>query len=430
MSACGASRRCTASTGSGYSVSDVGHYLLWHISELDLYVGMIGFAALFAMWFAPRAISPAARAFVAATLPVTVLLVAEVAVFASRQSFRIEERNDFYIAPLAMIAMVGLLAQDVVPTSRRVRIVAATIAGGLLPWWWLQDQGISFGALRFLALAIGLALAVAFVLVPRRFALVFPALACVYFVFASAAVENGRHGIHRASAGALFAGIRVTHPDWIYRKVGHGANVSFLWHYAGETRPLWNNEFFNRSVRTVYTLDGPDPADGGLPETPVFERRDGTLATAAGAAPHVRYVVSYVDVAGKVLARDSQIGLALYRVDGPLVILTRITGVYPDTWGGRVVTYHRNRCTGGTLSMRLGTDEHLFTSDQTLTVTERGRVVRTITIAPTDLPTVKIPLRPANGMCAVRFTAAKVRVPGPDDQRRLAAHYYSFDFSK
>lgn len=441
-----------AATGSGYSVADVGHYLLWHVAELDLYVGVIGFAALLAMWFAPRGLSPAARAFVAATLPVAALLVAEVAVFASRQSFRIEERNDFYLAPLAVIAMMGLLARDVVPSSRRVRVAAAVVAGvlpvaipfarfvttsaisdtlGLLPWWWLQDQGIHFGALRFVALGVGLAVGAAFVLVPRRYAAVFPALALVYFVLASAVVENGRHGIHQASAGALFAGIRKTHPDWIDRTVGRSADVAFLWHYAGETRPLWNNEFFNRSVGTVYTVDGPDPADGGLPETPVFARSDGELATVSGAVPHVRYAVSYVDIAGTPLARDSQIGLTLYRVDGPLVILTSIKGIYPDTWGGRAVTYRRFSCTGGTLSVRLGTDEHLFTGDQTVSATESGHVVRTIDIAPTEQPTLRVPLHPdAHATCTVRFTAAKLRVPGSGDQRRLGAHYYSFDYRK
>jgi hypothetical protein len=441
-----------AATGKGYSAADVGRYLLWHIAELDLYLGVIGLAALLAIWLAPRGLDPAARAFAAMSLPVLVLLVAEVAVFASRESFRIEERNDFYVAPLALIATLGLLRSDVVPSSRRVRVAAGLVAGalpvavpfarfvntsaisdtlGLLPWWWLQDQGIHFGPLRFVALAVGLVVGVAFVGVPSRYAAVFPVLVLVYFVLSSAVAENGRHGIRQASAGALFAGIRAAHPDWIDRAVGHDADVSFFWHYTGETRPLWNNEFFNRSVHTVYTLDGPDPADGGLPETPVRDRSNGELVSAGGAAPLVRYAVSYVDIAGRPLARDAQIGLTLYRVDGPLVILTRIVGLYPDTWAGRTVTYRRLRCTGGTLSVRVGTDEHLFDTDQTVTATELGRVVRTIRIAPAEQPTIAVPLHSdASNTCSVRFTAATLRVPGDGDRRALGAHYYSFDFAR
>jgi hypothetical protein len=440
-----------AATGAGYSASEVGRYLLWHIAELDLYLGVIGPAALFAIWLAPRALDPAARAFAAMSLPVVVLLVAEVAVFASRESFRIEERNDFYVAPLAVIATLGLLRGDAVSSSLRVRVAAGLAAGvlpvavpfarfvntsaisdtlGLLPWWWLQDQGIHFGPLRFVALGAGLAVAAAFVAVPRRYAAVFPVLLLVYFVLSSAVAENGRHGIRQASAGALFAGIRAAHPDWIDRAVGHDADVSFFWHYTGETRPLWNNEFFNRSVHTVYTLDGPDPADGGLPETPVRDLRSGELVTAGGVAPLVRYAVSYVDIAGTPLARDAQIGLTLYRVNGPMVILTRIVGLYPDTWAGRTVVYRRLRCTGGTLSVRLGTDEHLFDTDQTVTVTELGRVVRTIHVPPAEQPTVVFPLHPAaNETCTVRFTAATLRVPGKGDPRRLGVHYYSFDYA-
>jgi hypothetical protein len=356
------------------------------------------------------------------------------------------------VTPLALIAMLGLLTRDAAVSSRRVRVAAAVVAGvlpvavpfarfvdtpavsdtlGLLPWWWLQDQGIHFGPLRLVALAVGLAVGAAFVLVPRRAAVVFPALACVYFVLSSAVVENGRHGIRQASAGALFAGIRTAHPDWLDRNVGRGADVSFIWHYTGETRPLWNNEFFNRSVHTVYTVDGPDAADGGLPETPVRERGDGTLVTATLTVPRVRYAVSYVDIAGTPLARDPQIGLALYRVDGPMVILTRVRGVDPDTWAGRTVTYRRVRCTGGTLSVRLGTDEHLFDRDQTVTAREGGTVVGAQRIAPAEQPTLRVPLRPdSTGTCTVRFTAALTRVPGAGDARRLGAHYYSFDYAR
>ena len=57
--------------------------------------------------------------------------------------------------------------------------------------------------------------------------------------------------------------------------------------------------------------------------------------------------------------------------------------------------------------------------------------IRTIRIAPTDQPTLRVPLHPdAHKTCTVRFTAAKLRVPGSGDERRLGAHYYSFDYSK
>ncbi|HEX4680177.1 MAG TPA: hypothetical protein VH210_13340, partial [Gaiellaceae bacterium] len=132
---------------------------------------------------------------------------------------------------------------------------------------------------------------------------------------------------------------------------------------------------------------------------------------------------------------DSAIGLALYRVDGPLVILTRVTGVYPDAWGRRSVVYRRLQCVAGTLSVRLGTDSQLFAGDQLVTAHEGGRVVKRIRVGPTEQPNLRVPLRPnAAGICTVTFRAAAVRVPArvfraSEDTRRLAVHYYAFEYA-
>jgi hypothetical protein len=446
-----------AATDRGFSISNAAHYLLWHAAELDLALAVVGVAALIAMWLSPRSTFAPARAFSAATLSITVLTVVEVAAFASMQSLRIEERNDFYVAPFAIIALLGLASrEDVVPRQPRVLAAAALIAGilpvavpfarfvnpsavsdtfGLLPWWWIQDRGIHFGPLRLVALGVGL-VAASLIFLPRRFAPAAVVLVGVYFVLASAIVENGRHGVRLASAGGLFAGIRKSHPDWIDRTVGRDADVSFLWHYAGETRPLWMNEFFNRSVQTVYTIDGPDPADGGLPETPVHERADGELATSTGKVPRVRYAASYTDIAGRSLTRDPGIGLTLYRVNGPLVVLTRVRGLYPnDTWAGRKVMYRRLRCTGGQISVRLGTDAQLFDGDQVVTATVHGKEVGSISVPPSEQVILGVPLVPDSAhRCEVTFTAKTLRIParlqpGNEDRRPLGAHFYTFDYS-
>jgi hypothetical protein len=66
-----------------------------------------------------------------------------------------------------------------------------------------------------------------------------------------------------------------------------------------------------------------------------------------------------------------------------------------------------------------------------VSATESGHVVRTIHIAPAEQPTLRVPLHPdAHVTCTVRFTATQLRVPGPGDQRRLGAQYYSFDYTK
>ncbi len=168
----------------------------------------------------------------------------------------------------------------------------------------------------------------------------------------------------------------------------------------------------------------------------MHELPDGRLATTTGSAPRVRYAVAYTDIAGARLARDPGVGLALYRVNGPIVILTRVRGLYPnDPWSGRQVTYRRLRCSGGQLSVRLGTDSHLFAQNQVVTATESGHVVGSIQISPTDQPTLGVPLDPdPHGACTVVFTASTLRIParvqsGSTDTRKLGAHYFSFDYT-
>jgi hypothetical protein len=445
-----------AATSVPYSARSVLHYLLWHVAELDLYVGVIPFAALLALWLAPRAASPAARAFAAATFPVTLFLLVEVALFASTQSERIEERNTFYLAPFALVALVGLAERDVVPRAWRALVPAALAAGALpaaipfsrfvnpsavsdtfalLPWWWVQDRGIHFDTLRLVALGAGLAAAALFVLVPRRFALVLPLLVAAYFGLTTAVVQNGRHGIRQAAVGKLWAGIKVAHPDWVDRAVGRAADVTQIW--AGvDVESVWENEFFNRSIRRVVHVG--DHPDDVLPATEVRERSDGVLVRADGSPLRVRYalVPSAPTVAGRTVASDQGTGLRLVRVDGPVVVLTKVSGLYPgDVWSRRRVTYTHRRCGGGYVSVVLQEDQSLFTTDQVVTATAGGKVVGQIRVPPDGEPhRFLVPLASAPGrLCTASFTVAKLRVPaqvepGSSDTRPLGIRFLSFDY--
>lgn len=445
-----------AATSVPYSAGSVLHYLLWHVAELDLYVGVIPFAALLALWLAPRVASPGARAFAAASLPVTVFLVVEVALFASTQSERIEERNMFYLAPLALIALVGLSAGDVVPRVWRAVVPAALAAGALpaaipfsrfvnpsalsdtfalIPWWWVQDRGIHFDTLRLVALGVGLAAAVVFALLPRKLTLVLPVLVAAYFGVTTAVVQNGRHGIRQAAVGKLWAGIKAAHPDWVDRAVGRDADVTQLWG-AGPVETVWENGFFNRSIRRVVHV-GTEVQDP-LPETVLRERGDGVLVRPDGTPLRVRYaLVTASDVvAGKTVASDPGTGLHLVRVDGPLVELTKVTGLYPgDVWSRKHVTYLHRRCSAGYVSVVLQEDQSLYTSDQTVTATLGGRVVGQIRVPPDGEPhRFLVPLEPVAGdLCTVSFTMSTLRVParvepGSTDRRPLGIRFLRFDY--
>jgi len=383
---------------------------------------VLPFAALVALWIAPGR----SRAFAAATLPVFVFLLVEVAAFASQASVdKIEERNLFYVAPFALIALFAL------PRPRRAMVAAAAVAGvlpvfvdfprfittsavadtfALLPWWWVQDHWITIGEVRWAALGVSLLAAAAFVLTPRRYLLAFPVAVGSYFVLTTLVVENGRHGIHQASLGKLWAGIRVDHPDWIDRAVGASAHVAILRTAATSDETVWENEFFNRSVGPIYyagTTRVPDP----LPETRLRGQ-------------HVQYVLAQ-DAAGTPVASDPRIGVTLFRVNGPVIVPAHVTGLYPDTWSGARVTYTRKPCTGGTLGVTLGSDPSLFTRPQLVLASGRR-----ILVPPTGTTAVSVPLHPdARHVCTVEFTIPHTKVPGHGDTRRLGVHFYSFSWS-
>jgi hypothetical protein len=445
-----------AATSVPYSASSVMHFLLWHVAELDLYVGFIPFAALLAVWLAPRAVSPPMRAFAAATLPITILLAVEVALFASTQSGRIEERNLFYVAPFFLIALTGLAEDNVLPRGRGVLALAALVAGvlpvaiplarfvnttaisdtfALLPWWWIQDHGIHFGPLRLVMMGTALVACAVFVLLPRRFAPWLAVVVAAYFGVTTAVVQSGAHGIVNASRGNLFAGIHARHRSWVDNAVGHDANVTALWNNVGAIERIWNNEFFNRSVRQV--VDTGNVFSGGLPEQSLRVMPSGQVVDASGKPFRVEYVLTPQSafIAGKTVASDPGTGMIVAKVDGPLFVLSKVTGVYPnDTWSGKQVTYERRRCNGGYLSVTLQNDPALFPNGQTVTARSGGQVVASTNLpADTNPKRFVVPLAATKGSCTAVFVMRSTKVPsevepGSTDTRQLGAHFLAFEY--
>jgi len=419
-----------AATSGDYTVGGSLRWLAYHVGELSLYVGVVPLAA-FALLvrLAPR-LSRELQAFLAAALPVSVLLVVEVAVFASVQVQRIEERNLFYVAPLLLIALVAWIDVGMprpvaagVVTVAAVGLVGAVPYAGLingnsaadtlafLPLWSLQDTGaVTFDDIAAVAVAGAIALGAAFLLVPRRLALVLPAAVLAWFALTLTTIETNAHGgIHAQSLQALFGGTtKMSMPDWVDRAVGRGADVPFLWTGDEERKSsLWTNEFFNRSIGTVYDLSTPAP--GGLPSTPVrLDPRTGLLRGAA-AAPYVLTDES-APIEGQPIGGDPKRQLVLYRIDGPLRVKYVVRGVDADGWAGARFSVRRFGCRrGSAVRVALSQDRTLFPRPQAVTVGGRAYRVdgdRTLTI----------PLPPS---CNATFTVAPTRVPGPHDRRRL-----------
>jgi hypothetical protein len=227
---------------------------------------------------------------------------------------------------------------------------------------------------------------------------------------------------------ATFAGPR----NWIDRAVGSRADVSILY-YAFDALPYEESEFFNASVRHVFTIPG---NYDGLPQTQVRVASSGAILTPDSKAVRADYVLTNQALVLKApaAARDPLVGLTVYRTTGPLALRARIDGLYPDRWSGSTVGYTRYACTGGTLDVTLLSDPGLFPQPQTVAASIAGKEVAQKTFRPTLKPvSLRVPLRASAGECDVSFSVtptvvpAQVR-PGNPDTRTLGVRFLRFDY--
>jgi len=439
---------------AGYELGDALRYLWWHVAELSLYVLVIPLAATIVLVGRARSLDARLQAFLAALVSITVFLAPIVAVFASRFSYRIEERNLFYLAPLFCVALlawveigaprprvlataaaaVSALLVVAIPFDRFLTTSAITDTLMLLPLWSLQDRiGESWITLAAFGLAAGLA--AAFLFVPLRFAIALPLLVLGLWVLAVRPIWWGTHGFERFSRGALFQGIRTADRDWVDRTLPRDEWAAFLWTGRTDRLTVIETEFFNRGVGPVYFVT--DPTPGGLPETRVrIDPRTGRVTLPGGAPVRDRYLLadSSFEPDGRALARDKGWGVTLWRVNPPLVSAVRIDGLYPnDTWSGKTVTYLRRRCVRGRLAVSLSSDPSLFLEPQTVIARSNGAVVGRTRLRPEGRAVLSVPVSPIPGTsdCRVVYTVTPTAVPAEvirdnTDPRELGAHFNRF----
>ena len=316
------------------------------------------------------------RVFAVAALSATVWLVAEVAAFAATPfGGQILERNAFYVEPLFLIALVAWVDPRF-PHSRARTVVAALIAAvlaclptydvflgpravsnafGLLPLWRLEEHGLIAPGHLHRAVIIGaVAAALFFVLLPRRFVLLAPALVLVYLAWANSPVEGMTNRASQDARAGAIEGPR----NWIDRVAGTKPQVAAIWTNTEGQNPvtLWINEFFNRSIGPVYNLIGPPD---GLPEATVgVDPSTGKVLLGTGLTLHAPYVLTdrSAQVAGVVAARDVGRGMTLYRAKDPIRLTFLSKGIYPDAWSAGVATYDIFGCRGGSMHVTFQSD--------------------------------------------------------------------------
>ena len=219
-----------------YDVVDVLRYVFWHLAELDLYVGVIPFAAFLLLAARIRTLEPQVQAFVAATTALTVWTLIIVAAFASRFAAAIVERNMFVVAPLLLTGLLVWIDRGL-PRPRVYALAAAGVAAVLpalipyerflqlkvrsdtlmiVPLWNVQDE-VGLPRLDEVVLVGGIVAAALFFFVPRRYALALPAVVLAYFARRDPAdprrpARDGAGGGRRALRGDPDGPARLDRP--------------------------------------------------------------------------------------------------------------------------------------------------------------------------------------------------------------------------
>jgi hypothetical protein len=333
---------------------------LWAAGAAAIGLGLVPVLVAIATVFTRGRKTPELTAFVAVLAAALLSFGVYAAVKASYQSTvfatRIVERNLIYVAPLAMVAMAVWLQRPrlrLVPLACAVGfvcylIVSTPYAFNEVPYFDALGLAIAQMSNRNLgftpngaqwALIVALAIGVALLLLPtigRRWRHV-PAGALVVtaaLVLAwNLAGQISAANYSRKSGDALIQ--NFPRPlDFLDRITG-GEPALYLGQNLnpGSSIGIWLTEFWNRSLRYVWSTDGTAPGPGPILTPDLADPSTGRLAQ----DPGVRWVIAEagVDVAGELVAKPPEAGRwYVYRVTGPLALAHSQEGISTDGWSG------------------------------------------------------------------------------------------------
>ncbi len=345
-------------------------YGLWAVGALGIGVGVLplvaGLAALLRPRDEPR--TPAMRAFLATAAAAILCFSGYTAIKASYLSTvfatRVEERNIIYLAPVLLVGTAlwlerprlrlgALLATSLfalylvfhTPYQLETRLSADAPGLSVLALG-NRDLGFDDSATRWLLLGT-LAVAVALLVAPRflggrrRLAMGAAGLAAGLVVAWSLAGQIAAGNASNAESAAFLRG-QPAHTDWVDRNTG-GAPTMYLGQKVNDPNGVWSLEFWNRSLRYVWSLDGTAKGPGPT-ETPNIDGLDGHLQQQRG---ELKYVVtdSSIDVVGRVkgtgtyLEAGQPVDWKLFQVAYPVRLRDAHEGIYSDGWMGADGSY-------------------------------------------------------------------------------------------
>ncbi len=421
----------TAEATDRYNAKPVIAWVMMHLAELDLWLGVVPAVALLVL--IGRAVtregSRELRVFAISAVAIIGTMTIVVGAFVVFSNVgRIEERNLFYVGVFPLVALCWWISQGA-PRDNRWFMLALVIAAGLplaLPYPALINQTAAsdtFGLylpwavsehlfdpnLTVFAVAVASFGIAAFTLYLHRERVVWLVfLVVIYFIATSVAVDIKTD---RASAGAVAQGISG-HRDWIDQAVGANADVSVIYPGSAEPLKVWQNEFFNRAVHRVYTIAVPLP--GGLPETIVNAAPDGRVIGRAGEQIRADLVLVHEStvIAGTTVATDDGAHMNVVRATSPLRFLSTVSGIYDDGWTAGEVLYSNYACKAGSVETTVRLDGALHSTPVTVTPFVGDIPQRPVQVSPDgSSQVVTARVSPGGEACSVRYVIEPVAIP-------------------
>lgn len=384
-------------------------------SRAALAASVIGFGVVFIVY---TAIKSAAQGFFSITL--------------------IDERNLIYLEPLAIVAIPAVAARVrarglLVPCAIVIGLIATlpiTDLGAVsilqespgLSWVWHLGQwweGMNRATLAIIL--IGVTILAAFVLIRPR-------LGAASLVIATAALATVSGTLTYSSDHEFGRDITESWlpPDraWIDRAAGDAQVAILLSNDIPDRNGLYLLSFWNRSLRTYFTVDGaPGPGIAGyVPTTDVA----GSFPTGPAAfvlhPPAVKIDGTAVEVPESTPYRLTRIGGS----NGQAQIASRVDGVAPDRWVGATFTVKRLvKGPAGQLAVDVSTQNPLGGKPRMVMASVGAQSLQWIIPRKVER-TLRVPVPP--GPFTVTFTLSPTDVGGPYDPRKLSLQVGTITF--
>jgi hypothetical protein len=353
---------------------------VWAAGAFTIGLGVLPVVAGLSIMFRPRGEpwTPQLRTF-AAVLAASVVAfglyaAVKAAYISTNFATRIEERNLIYLAPVLFAATALWLDRP------RVRLVPLALAAGVACYFFLKtpyaldnvpyddafglsivqmaNRRLSFAnpGVHWLLLGV-LAISVLLLLAPRWLGgrrvlsgavlALTAGLVLAWNLAGEIAGSNASNGFSRTVLQNFPAPAewldRVTH--------GHGAIYLGQGLTSGQSLGLNLMEFWNQSLKGVWSLDGTAPGPGPT-LTPNLAEANGQLYP----DPPVDYIVADqgINLVGKIVGTYGR--WRVYRITHPLRTAQSVTGFYGDGWSGATAAYNQYATPGdrpGYLTVRV-----------------------------------------------------------------------------